>query len=223
MIFFFKFHTHLLACAHIWNFLCPSHRMTSHVPYVNESCPIHEGGMSHIWMSHVPHTEWWAITRRTRQYIWVFFFLSHRMMSDHEVQMVKDNTTDPFFFLCLFLFLFLFLFLLFFFLFNSQNDVRSRSAKRKGHQVWVIFHIWISWHRLFKTICLSHVPYMNETCFIYELGMSHIWMSHVSRMNKLTQNVQDNLSKSCPIHEWVMSHIWTRHVPHMNESCPTYE
>jgi len=31
------------------------------------------------------------------QYIWVFFFLSHRMMSDHEVQMVKDNISSEFY------------------------------------------------------------------------------------------------------------------------------
>ena len=79
---------------------------------------------------------------------------------------------------------------------------------------WVMTHIWMRdmtrdfTHVIFKLhIWLSHVPYINESCPIYEWVMSHLWMNHVPYMNE-----------SCPIYEWVMSHIWMNHVPYMNES-----
>jgi len=47
--------------------------------------------------------------------------------------------------------------------------------------------------------------HINESWYIYEWVMSHVWMSHVTRMNE-----------ACHMYEWVMSRIWLSHVTCMS-------
>jgi len=75
---------------------------------------------------------------------------------------------------------------------------------------------------------MSHVTYMNESCYTYEWVMSHIqwvishtWMSHVTHMDELWMSHVTHMNESCHAYEWVMSHIWMSHVTHVNESCHT--
>jgi len=58
-----------------------------------------------------------------------------------------------------------------------------------------------SWVRHMSHSWMSHVSPMNESCFVYEWVMSHLWISHTG--------------------EWVMSHSWMSHASLMVDSHST--
>jgi len=69
---------------------------------------------------------------------------------------------------------------------------------------------------------MSHVTHMNESCYTYELVMSHISMSHVTHMRSEASMGGWVFQESCHTCECVVSHIWMSHVTHINVSCQTY-
>jgi len=58
----------------------------------------------------------------------------------------------------------------------------------------------MSRERVMSYSWMSHVTCTNESCHLYEWGMSHVRMSHVTCTNE-----------SCHMYEWVMSHSTVTH------------
>ena len=132
----------------------------SHVPRVNDSCPIYELIMSYIWMSCISH----AIEsyESCPTYEW---FMSH-IWRNHVVHMNESCPTCE----C-----------------EVGGRTPRMCTLRMSHvphmnescltYEWVVSHMRLS-H-------MSHVPHLYDSCPTYQGIMSYIRMSHVPHINDL--------------------------------------
>ena len=110
----------------------------------------------------------------------------------------------------------------------------THTSMRMSH----VTHICMS-HVSRITVMNRHVTYMNESCYIYEWVLSHIWMSHVTHMNKWRESSHTyeyicicDMTRiyicDMTIYMWhdyihIRDMTHTRHFTGINGSCHTYE
>jgi len=120
--------------------------------YVNESCHVYERLMSYDWlMSHgVSHVTY--TNESCHVYEWVISFI--RMDQVSHIWMIHVSHMDE---LC-----------------RMRKVSHQQAAQTIAHPLFTHMNESCLTHGV------SHVPYMNESCHIYEWVMSRIWMSRVS-------------------------------------------
>ena len=173
---------------------------------MKESCHKYERVVSHIWMSHVTHTNESFHTsvqedtkrKVKRHYVnvgdmtpsntrHVSFWLIHlRGVRDWFISRVRDSSICRTWHFPIHDITY----------FHVWHDVFT--CMTRFVYEWVMSHMW-----------MSHVTHMNESCHTYEWVMSRIWMSHVTHMNE-SCHTYDTI-RSCAQYESVIWHLRGNH------------
>jgi len=87
---------------------------------------------------------------------------------------------------------------------NENRATRTGSFIMTCHSdEWGMSHIW-----------MSQITHINESCYTYELSISHMRVSHVTLMDAVRWNSSGTDRQL--YHD--TSHRWMRHVTHLNSS-----
>jgi len=158
----------------LWYQWVISHPWITHVSFIDESCHSHARVMSYTWMSHVTRMLAGVVSARSSRCSQRVSILRHRTRLLESAApghgQISAGLPSGWPWLrhkvCLAHFSLIIAIWKCFMLHNMKWDMTHSGWPWLRHKVW----------------CLVYIS--DESCLIYEWLMSHIWMSHVSYMNE---------------------------------------